>query len=345
MKKLYIRVDGNKTLGLGHVMRCMSIADAYVALGGECEFVSADADVLPIVGERNYDASVIDGKWDNLQNEIDIMIQYIKCCDVKLLLVDSYFANEKYFEELHKYVRLVYLSANIDRCYDIDVLINYTLGSQKVNYNKIYKGTEVKILCGVQYTPLRKQFQCTYHLGDSVENIFLTTGGTDADGIILKLFETIEKNTPDLLTLNWHIVVGKFYSVNTKNKLRRYCDIYKNIFLYENVKDMSKLMRKCDIAISAAGSTIYELCACGVPTVAFSFVDNQVKGLYEFSKDGLVLSVGDIREDVQKSINMIIKYITNLKEDITLRKIQAKKMKMFIDGKGAMRIAEELRKL
>lgn len=345
MKKLYIRVDGNRILGLGHIMRCMSIADAYVESGGQCEFISADKDVLTIVAEKGYRANIIIGQWNNLQYEINIMLDFIKSHNVELLLVDSYYVNEEYFQTLHKYTTIGYLTGKCDKCYDIDALINYTIGSERLNYKSIYADTKTKIFTGVKYTPLRKQFDVTPCFSNIVENILVTTGGTDAGGISLKLLEEIQKRVPDLLKCNWHIVIGKFYSLEIKNKLKSYSYKNRNIILYENVKDMAELMKKCDIAVSATGTTIYELCACGVPSIAFAFVDNQINGLYEFSKEGLVFSAGDIREDMHRSICMIMDYIIDLKKDKLLRKMQSKKMKNFIDGRGAWRLAEVLQTL
>lgn len=40
-------------------------------------------------------------------------------------------------------------------------------------------------------------------------------------------------------------------------------------------KKMSELMQQCDMAVSAAGSTLYELCACGMPTITYVLADNQ----------------------------------------------------------------------
>ena len=67
-------------------------------------------------------------------------------------------------------------------------------------------------------------------------------------------------------------------------------------------------MKKADIAISAGGTTLYELCACGTPTISYSFADNQLDNVEQFQKDELIDYAGDVRktnifENVKKRLN------------------------------------------
>lgn len=342
MNKLYIRTDGNSILGLGHLMRCMSIGDALYESGKICEFIVADEEAACVVEERGYKAHVLDSKWNDLEYEIDLMIDFMREYNVELLLVDSYYATENYFEKLRPFTKLVYMTGKNTTVYAVDALIDYTISSEEKGYKNLYKDTAAKLFLGVQYAPLRKQFEIPWRFCDEAGDILLITGGTDAKGFSVELLEQIEKIEPALLKCRWHIVVGKFYSEEVKEKLQKYSSC-KNICIYENVADMAELMQKCNIAVSAAGSTLYELCACGIPTVAFSFVDNQMRDLKAFGEKGYVFSVGDIRERMQECIEKTIVYLVQLKADDNLRRLQAQKMKAYIDGKGAKRLAECLR--
>ena len=70
-----------------------------------------------------------------------------------------------------------------------------------------------------------------------------------------------------------------------------------NAVLHINEHNMSALMQKCDIAISAAGSTLYELCATGIPAITYTLADNQLIAAEQFDKQGIMLSAGDCRDD------------------------------------------------
>ena len=69
------------------------------------------------------------------------------------------------------------------------------------------------------------------------------------------------------------------------------------IVLHEQVSDMAALMSTCDLAFSAGGTTLYELCAVGVPSVSFSMADNQLPGVKAFDDANLIPWAGDIRDN------------------------------------------------
>lgn len=99
-------------------------------------------------------------------------------------------------------------------------------------------------------------------------------------------------------------------------------------------------MQEADIAISAGGTTLYELCALGVPTISYAFVDNQLDNVKQFQADDIIAYAGDVREEnIVDKINMYLKKYMN---DMELRKKKSLQMQRFIDGKGAERIAEAL---
>ena len=96
------------------------------------------------------------------------------------------------------------------------------------------------------------------------------------------------------------------------------------------------------MAVSAGGTTLYELCAVGTPTVSYSFVDNQLDNVKQFADDKLIRYAGDVRYDsVYDNICNI------LEEDYAEQKnrqVISKKMQAMIDGFGATRIVERIKK-
>ncbi len=343
MEKLWIRADGNRTLGMGHLMRCMSIADAYVEAGGECEFIVADQEAEELLNTRGYQARVLYSRWDDLSAEIGQLSELLTREAVKLLLVDSYYAGVDYFAQLREQTRIIYLTGKYDKAYPVDVLINYTIGSEQLGYEELYRGRNTRLLIGVQYAPLRKQFEVPLRHTEGVKSILVTTGGTDAGGLAAELVQRAKQEAPELEKVCWHIVIGAFYSKETRQKLQKLQEAYTGIYLYENVSEMAALMQQCELAVSAAGSTVYELCACGVPAVIFSFVDNQEKGRRDFEQAGLVQSAGDLREERADCVSRMLQQLVYWQTNEDARSAQACKVKAFIDGKGAKRLVEMLK--
>ena len=95
-------------------------------------------------------------------------------------------------------------------------------------------------------------------------------------------------------------------------------------------------MEKADLAISAGGTTLYELSAKGTPAISYSFADNQLKNVHQFEQDGLIPYAGDVRyDDVYDNIYRLYQEY----DALNLRKACSERMQKVIDGQGAARIA------
>ncbi len=117
---------------------------------------------------------------------------------------------------------------------------------------------------------------------------------------------------------------------------------HSNVSVYCNVADMSRLMRESDIAVSAGGSTMYELSAVGVPIVCFSFVDNQERIVRGFVEKGLVPFGGDYLAQGGAMLEEAVSHIERLAADFGLRQSYSERLRRVVDGQGAMRIAREI---
>jgi spore coat polysaccharide biosynthesis predicted glycosyltransferase SpsG len=140
--------------------------------------------------------------------------------------------------------------------------------------------------------------------------------------------------------ITFHVVVGSFHQ--HKDCLVALSKKYHNVILYNNVTEMSKLMLMCDIAISAGGSTLYELCSCSLPTISFSYADNQRKAVREFDRQEIMFYAGDARDDLELCLTNIENRVKQMMSSFTLRKELAERMGSLVDGLGAQRIICEI---
>ena len=168
--------------------------------------------------------------------------------------------------------------------------------------------------------------------------LLITTGGSDLFNIAGQLVKKV-KQLPDTAQLNFHIVAGRFNQHIPM--LEQLAADYSGIIIHRSVQKMSDLMLSCDLAVSAGGSTMYELCACGTPTICFAWADNQMKLAESFRQ--YIFSVGDIRSDTDRIMNQILAYIIRLSSDMTMREVQSERMQALVDGNGAEYIAEKLK--
>ena len=179
---------------------------------------------------------------------------------------------------------------------------------------------------------------------ESVNNIFLTTGGADSMGLSELIASAIIKD-PELgftedKNKKIHLLAGRFYRVT--EKIQRYIeDGY--VVLHQNVSNVADIMSMCDVAITPAGTTLFELCAVGVLSVSFVFAENQEPDAMYFAKEGYVPYAGDFRDDLNEVITAILTYIEEVVHMDTTERIEISgRLKKLIDGQGADRIAEVL---
>jgi len=330
-----IRADGNENIGTGHVMRCLSIGDAIRKKGGQTVFFSVDAE--GIIRRAGFDCVSIPGVYDDLSGEDIFALLSEK--RITTLLVDSYYADAAYFERLRGKAKTAYIFDMGDGGLPVELLINYNLDYDSHEY----RGSK-KLLMGCAYAPLRAEFQnlnITRQFNE-VKNVMVTTGGTDKYNLASKIIRMVREDGAFGGAV-LHVVVG---GLNVfAGEIREMVGEYPSVVLYENCGDMAGLMKKCDIAVSAGGSTLYEICACGIPCVPFSMAGNQVNVVNVMGQKGIMLPAGHYETDPEGCMDAIRKNLKTLVNDAALRKKMSKKEMGLVDGKGAGRIAEELIKL
>ncbi len=336
---ILIRADGNETIGTGHVMRCLSVADALAEIGTDIRFLLADETMLPAIRQRGFAARVLDSDYRNMPDELDALIPYINECRPSRIIIDSYFVTPGYLNALNQLVSAVYMDDLASFAYPVDLLVNYNIYGQAIDYAAMYQSAGIKLpglLLGPCFAPLRKMFQDIPRRKqrEIVTDILVSTGGSDPAHMALRLLHEIEKNGHDII---WHFLVG---ALNPDRP--EILDLAKHmghIVIHENVSDMKSLISGCDIAISAAGSTMYEIAACGTPMITYVLADNQIPGAEAFQEQGMAVFCGDMRKE---SAGIIMEAAEQFSHDCPRRSDMGRKMQIRVDGRGAHRIAEKI---
>lgn len=335
-----VRTDANKIIAMGHLMRCLSIAVKLREQGEKVIFITSDDFGQEIINANGFQMICLYNSYDEKESEIPRLLQILKSYACDVLLLDSYEVSAGYMMAVKKVVKLVYIDDLIRYDYPVDMLVNYTLN---VNMSQ-YLGKNnycMEYLLGSNYIPLRKEFsQEPINIKETVTDIFITTGGSDPCDMIMELLGNLQDSK--FVAIKKHIVVGMFYS--KYEKLREIANPDTNINVYKNIPNIWDVMRKCDVAVSAGGTTLAELCACGIPTVCFSIADNQLEGTQAYAEAGIMRYAGDARNDRKQVLDDIIKYLIEL-DDYEIRANLASKAQRLIDGKGAERIAKQICRL
>ena len=309
-----IRVDANEHIASGHVMRCLSIAEALHELGVETLFFTSDYYAEEMIAKRGFRAICLNNDWNDKDSELDQLIPLLRENLPGLLLIDSYQVTERYLTELHRVVKLAYIDDLNAFDYTVDIVINYSVYAEELDYppGKTY-------LLGMEYAPLRKQFNISEEtLKRAIEDrrknkqILVTTGASDPYGIAGKIVREILKQ-PEFEKYQIAVVKGKFWDTNIFDQNNTDAlgeNAPERIILHENVENMAELMLESSMAVSTGGSTLYELCACCVPTITISYADNQLGNVKGFADRKIMAYCGDVRDEMFSYKNLIDNLIT-----------------------------------
>lgn len=362
MRSLYFRTDGNSEIATGHLMRCLTIARACRATDkfSEITFLVSDADSAVLlksrfqadISGREFPIVCLHSDYRHPEQELSSLLSFLseQPCSQQaqkpVVFIDSYFVTPEYFKALTPHCRIAYLDDLRSFSCPVDLLINYDT-SEDCDF---YQEARQKLL-GVEYTPLRAQFRNpSYHVRSKVTDILLSAGGTDPYGVCIALAERLKATS--LSHCRLHILTS---SANPRyQELVTLSDKDSRILLHENVSDMAGLMSSCDLAVSAGGTTLCELCAVGVPTVSFLMAENQRTAVQLFAKEGLIPYAGNIRPEASaicasassqpdfRVLDAILAFLVQAFEDFSLREKRSRSMRAFLDGCGAGKIAEKL---
>lgn len=344
-----IRADGNAETGAGHLMRCMTIADELqkYADGRRILFVCADRQSAEAVQNRGYDAFVLESDFRDMEAELPAWERIpMDSNKENIIVVDSYHVTKTYLSRLGEYGSVTLLDDMGEERFPVDRVINYNAFAHRGHYESLYGDFGTKLVLGSGYVPVRPQFRgVSYTVRERVENILITTGGGDIDNIagrvLAKMQETFTEGGENAhRDINYHMVIGEFnpHFVEMKALERRQPAVH----IYHNVRDMAALMCRCDLAVTAGGSTVYELAAIGVPLICFSYAENQERMTDYLEKSQIAFSAGAYHKDPGGVLERIARQTAALAGDRGKREECYVKERKLADGLGAERLAKIL---
>lgn len=336
-----IRANGGGAgIGLGHLMRCLSLADELKKQGAQVYFVSKNySKGISLLKSRGYITKTIDPNAASLE---DLKQSLPQLKDTNLIITDSYEIGTDYLQAL-KQLKVpiatfndLYGNSNLTTM-PSDIIINPNPYATKQDY-KDWVSKNAILLVGNKYTPIRDEFttaKAKTVLRKDVKTILVTMGGEDKDNNTKKVIQIIE-----LISNNLEVIVILGAANTHKQELEAYSKNLKHKYkILQNVPKISEYMLNCDIAISAAGTTIWELCATGTLFVAVQVADNQ-QGIIDYIQKNKIGFA--IRHPTKQGLKELLRQLQILIKDFKLRKQLSINAKKVIDGKGAQRLAKEL---
>lgn len=343
---IFIRADGGPEIGIGHLMRCMTLAQELALCQGDREnicFVCADQASAAFVKGQGFPARILETEYRDMESELPLWsrmpAEAEKGAGPFIILVDSYFVTKKYLAFLRSRTYTILMDDLGTVSYPVDCLINYNITADHEVYERLYEGQKTDLIIGSRYAPVRRQFvNVDYQMRKQVKSVLITTGGGDIENIAGQIWRTINKEG-----FEFHLVTGRFNP--HFQELKRLEEGCCNLHIYHNVADMAGLMKMCDMAITAGGSTVYELAAVGVPFICFSYAENQEEQAERLGKYGIAPYAGAYHRRPKETLARMRELFEQISSHPKERREIHEKVKKITDGRGAARLAEELIRL
>ena len=323
-------------------MRCLSVADALTSLGADVSFILSDSNSVELIESRGFATVVLDSDWRHIEDGTDDLCRICDGAEIPIVLVDTYSVTREYVDCLAQHAKICYLGSKGGDLGNLSLLANYSTCIDEAFYEEIYGNRGTKLLFGPKYAPLRPCFAEAYReCSAKIERVLVTTGNTDPQGFI-PAFLASALSDERLSSVTFTAVVGRMVSDDVTAKVNLIGSRSSRVTVLRAVTDMAGLMSQCDAAVSANGTTVYELFAAGLPSVTFAMVEEQVQSAESLAELGAVEYCGLIGDGphttVAESIDRLASLVASRNRSVAL----ATRAHALVDGHGADKIAKEI---
>lgn len=359
---LAIRVDASEQMGSGHLMRCLTLADAAAALGYRSVFLSAT--MLPglsaLVSERGHRLIRLDAdgtasnEYDHSswlpgseQGDAQASLAAVREATLAnhqlptLVVVDHYALAAPWEAALQVTAPVLAIDDLNDRPHVARALLDQTFGKSASAYRD-WVPSDTRLMIGTDFALLRPEFHrnrpeslarrakvATGHKG------LITLGGVDKDNLTERVLEALAATELPMAVT----VVAGASNPNKSHLIQRAQTSWPWVRVLEHTNDMAKLMVEADFCIGAAGSTSWERCVLGLPTLMLTLADNQRTIAHNLAQAGAALDFGELAPARQDALTQTIKHWLSAPESLRLMSEQAAQV---CDGLGTYRVLKKV---
>jgi UDP-2,4-diacetamido-2,4,6-trideoxy-beta-L-altropyranose hydrolase len=338
-RTLLIRADASPEIGVGHVMRCAALAQAWKDAGGKAIFALASGAEELENRIRAWSSEIT--KIHAKPGSADDAAQTLQLCQrhsADWLCVDGYHFSADYLSSVKSAGTRLLLVDDHGSCppYLSDIVLNANPQASETLYGQ--RGPLTNLLIGPGYALLRQEFlNCqrpSIKVPDLAQRILITLGGADSRNVTLIVMQALRDLTE--LHLEIVVVVG---AVNPHLKLLQ--DEAANsphiVSMLSNVANMPELILSSDLAITAGGGTCYELAFLQVPMFLIITADNHDLTVQSWATMKAAIDTGWFDRSTRSSLASALRAAIC---DSRLRRELVENASRMVDGKGARRAVD-----
>jgi len=334
---IVVRADASAIIGGGHVMRCLALANTLRNAGATCWFagLAETATAVAALGESGHRWLAIDPPGNAAALRHALHREGVPSCD--WLIVDHYGWLEADETACRVWARNIMVIDDLaDRSHDCDILLDQTFGRAPSDYEGLVPASARKLL-GTPYALLRPEFSIARpnalrrRSSGVLKRVLVTMGLTDAPGATKKVIQQLAKQP-----FKVDIAIGA--AAPQLDDIKRLAGSNEELFqLHIGSPSMAALMSDADICIGAAGSSSWERCCVGLPSILLVLADNQraIARCLEAASAAIILGGLD---DLEKK--NVAELLVVLRESPELLVRISRSAAAICDGRGTLRAAE-----
>ena len=321
---LYIRTQASSHIGMGHFMRCFAIAEAARARGMTVTFLldvvdeAATSRLAEIGALGRAMRTAVAGPGD---------LEGVEFRPDDWLVIDSYAATADYIAGLKGRVRTAVIDdLNALPAYDCDLVINPAMAAPCMGYAAKASG---RLLLGAAYALIRREFTRAYPPPAEGRSVAVMFGGADPGELTGRCTAMLHDSLPGaeirVIAGPANIHVAALAALEKR---------LQNMRLYRSPPNLGEVLAGSELVITAAGGSVGEVAALGLPAQVLVVYDNQVAAL-----EACPFPVIDCRQGLPGDLGA---RVATLLDDAGKRAAIAAAAQRLVDGKGTARIIEAM---
>lgn len=319
------RVDASQQIGTGHVVRCLTLADALKASGHEARFICRrhEGHLGTLIEQRGYRVTLLEPYHDFTANTVLAHADWLgtswhddaeDCIALLLserphwLVVDHYALDADWQSELAPHCgHMLVIDDLADRKHSTNILLDQNLyPDMEFRYDELVSDDTVKLI-GPRYAMLRNEFLDQHEqaiLRKRCRNVLVFFGGVDMHDLTSTALDAIEGLDADIHTT---VITGN--SNARSDAILDRCTSMQNTTGYRNVDNIARLMLDADISIGAGGTTTWERCYLGLPSIVVTLADNQRAVNSAVASTGACVIAGDTDTSSDAIAEQLMRFI------------------------------------
>jgi UDP-2,4-diacetamido-2,4,6-trideoxy-beta-L-altropyranose hydrolase len=344
------RADASVEIGMGHIMRCLTLADELRRVGHRCLFLcyASLGQEARLIRNQGHAVTFLpqSAAAPGWQSDAEESREALKTTEepVDWLVVDHYGLDANWEISMREHVRRIMVIDDMaDRAHACDLLLDQNLLPEVADrYGPLLPSYAAQLL-GPKFALLRPEFAAARQKNSSPRNgvvreILVSFGGTDsANATTLAVQALIDTGITGITV---HVVMGS--SAPYADEVADLCFALPWVQFYRPADDMAGLMACSDLALGAAGSTVWERCAVGLPALLISLAPNQIPIARGVAQAGAARYLGPIEEIDTERIGSALQSV--LQAPAALQEMSRSAWNL-TDGGGTKRVAEEMMRL